>query len=86
MKESEQDMVFKQFEEGGLDDIDSQFDKKKRKQAVLKQYFAEEMQKEGKDTPEYERVQAEYAERQEREVTDSIDGLPVKQKRKWRIW
>ena len=44
------------------------------------------MEKKGLTAPEYEKVQAEYIERDNQKVTDSIDKLPVKQKRKWRIW
>jgi len=60
--------------------------KTERHQAMLKQHFAQEMEKEGKDAPEYEKVKATYEERENKKVTDSIDGLPIKQKRKWRIW
>lgn len=54
---------------------------------MLKQHFAQEMEKEGKsDVPEYEKVKAAFEDRENKKVTDSIDGLPIKQKRKWRIW
>jgi len=36
--------------------------------------------------PEYEKVLGEFEEKDNQKVTDSIDKLPIKQKRKWRIW
>lgn len=37
------------------------------------------MEKEGKtDIPEYEKVKAEFEERDKKRVTESIDSLPVK--------
>ena len=47
---------------------------------------AEELEKEGKDAPDYEKVKADFEEREAKKVTDSIDSMPIKQKRKWRIW
>ena len=44
------------------------------------------MKKDGIEAPEYEKVKAEFEEREKKKVTDSIDALPIKQKRKWRIW
>ena len=87
LRNQERDQVFRQVEdEIGLHDIDAQAKKTERHQAILKQHFAEEMKKQGKDAPDFERVQAEYEARDKQQVTDSIDRLPIKQKRKWRIW
>ena len=44
------------------------------------------MEKEGKQAPDHEKVQAEFEEREAQKVTDSIDRMPIKQKRKWRVW
>jgi len=44
----------------------------------LRQHFAKEMEKEGKEAPDYEKVKAEYEEREAKKVTDSIDRMPVK--------
>ena len=73
-------------EESGLHDIDAQIAKTERHQAYLKQHFSQELEKMGKDAPDYERVKAEFEERDRAKVTESIDSLPVKQKRKWRVW
>ena len=70
----------------GLHDLDQQAKKTERHQAYLRQHFAEELEREGKDAPDYERVKAEYEERDRSKVTESIDRLPIKQKRKWRVW
>lgn len=74
-------------DETGLHDLDKQTKKTERHQAILKQHFAKEMKDQGKsDVPEYEEVKAAFEERDKKRVTDSIDSLPVKTKRKWRIW
>lgn len=87
LRTKEKDLVFRQVSEDmGLHDIDAQSRKTARHQAILKQHFAEEQGKLGKDTPEYEKVKAEFEERERNKVTDSIDKMPIKQKRKWRIW
>lgn len=87
LRDQEKDMVFRQdYEASGLHDLDSQEKKTQRHQAILKQHFAEEMEKTGKGTPEYEKVKAEFEDRENKRVTDSVDSLPVKGKRKWRIW
>ena len=52
----------------------------------MRQHFAEEAAKDGKDVPDYERVKAEFEERDRAKVTESVDRLPIKQKRKWRVW
>jgi hypothetical protein len=57
-------MVFRNIQDdGGIHDIDSQEKKTERHQAILKQHFAEEMEKKGLDAPDYEKVKAEYEER-----------------------
>ena len=78
-------MVFRQ-DADGLHDLDGQAKKTERHQAYLRQHFAEEAAQEGKDVPDYEKVRAEYEERDRAKVTDSVDRLPIKQKRKWRVW
>ena len=87
LRDAEKDLVFRQIEDDtGLHDIDAQEKKNKRHQAILKQHFAEDMKKQGLDAPEYERVMAEYEEKENKRVTDSIDSLPVKKKKSWRVW
>jgi len=87
LREQEKDLVFRQSEDdAGLHNIDDQEKKTERHQAILRQHFAEELEKDGKDAPDYEKVKAEYEEREAKKVTDSIDRLPIKQKRKWRVW
>jgi hypothetical protein len=44
------------------------------------------MEKQGKSTPEYERVKADFEDRDRKKIIDSVEGLPEKGKRKWRIW
>lgn len=87
LREEEKDLVFRQAgDDRGLHDLDSQEKKTERHQAILRQHFAEEMEKEGKQAPDHEKVQAEFEEREAQKVTDSIDRMPIKQKRKWRVW
>ena len=88
MRDQEKDLVFRQMtDETGLHDLDKQTKKTERHQAILKQHFAQELKDQGKtDIPEYEEVKADFEERDKKRVTDSIDSLPVKGKRKWRIW
>jgi len=70
----------------GLHDLDSQQKKTERHQAILRQHFAEQLEKEGKEAPDHEKVKADFEEREAKRVTDSIDSMPMKQKRKWRVW
>lgn len=87
LREQEKDLVFRQMQDDtGLHDLDSQQKKTERHQAILRQHFAEELEKEGKEAPDYEKVKADFEEREAKKVTDSIDSMPIKQKRKWRIW
>lgn len=86
LREAEKDQVFRQINDDvGLHDLDSQERKTDRHQAILKQHFAQELEKEGKSV-EYEKVKADFEDRDAKKVTDSIDRLPTKIKRKWRIW
>ena len=87
LREAEADLVFRQVEDDeGLHDIDAVEKKNKRHQAILKQHFAQEMKDKGLDAPDVERVKAEHEERENRRVTDSIDSMPVKKKKSWRVW
>lgn len=36
--------------------------------------------------PEYEKLRAEFEERENQRTQAAIEQLPMKQKRKWRIW
>jgi len=86
-RQAESGMVFRQTQdETGLHDIDGQEKRTERHQAILKQHFAEELKDQGKDAPDYEKVRADFVEREKKKVTDSVDSMPIKQKRKWRIW
>jgi hypothetical protein len=44
----------------------------------LRQHFSEESKREGKDTADFEKVKADYEERENKKVTDSIDKMPIK--------
>jgi hypothetical protein len=55
LREQEKNMVFRQ-DQSALHDLDGQVEKTKRHQAILKQHFAQEFEKQGKSVEEYERV------------------------------
>jgi len=66
----------------GLFDIDAQKKKNERMQAILKQTIAQEK---GVNESEIEFVKPDH-EGKDDPYLDTVDKLPLKNKKKWRLW
>ena len=87
MRDSEQDLVFRQRSDDiGLHDIDQQEKKTKANQRILKEHLISEKLNVDPSHPDYERLRNEFEERENIRTQEAINKLPIKQKRKWRLW
>jgi hypothetical protein len=81
--EENKDNIFAQ-EKRDLHNPEEEMLRMDRHQAILKQHLSEERKKQGLDPlGEYEPVKPSY---EKDPMEDSVDSLPVKRTKKWRIW